>query len=327
MVASETFGSRQLVINTSSLERFSNFVDVLLELKRGDSAIEQEGEQESDKDEEFTKDEATMAAVTGKAGIGKTVAMRETVRKKNKAQSHTGLPPVCTITVLPRSRPITIAKALAKVLDQEVSGKNETDEVIADICELIERNDLRLIIVDEADLLDKDCFNVLRSIFDITQCPIMLIGLPNLLTMLEKHDQFNSRVGLRMLFEILSEDEVINTFLPSMSRAYSKWKYDANDQEDVKMGKFLWNKVKPSLRKLRSILRLANRIACQDKAAKISLDHIKESMKFALGNGGSEEDSDDQDSESDDTEEGSSEFEIQSQERNDARQKRKKGSK
>ncbi len=58
-----------------------------------------------------------------------------------------------------------------------VMGKTIAAEVAAGI----ERNDLKLIIVDEADRLNEDSFEVLRHLFDKTGCPILLVDLPSIL--------------------------------------------------------------------------------------------------------------------------------------------------
>ncbi len=53
--------------------------------------------------------------------------------------------------------------------------------IVAEAAAAIERNDLKLIIVDEADRLNEDSFEVLRHLFDKTGCPILLVDLPSIL--------------------------------------------------------------------------------------------------------------------------------------------------
>ena len=53
--------------------------------------------------------------------------------------------------------------------------------IAAEVAAAIERNDLKLIIVDEADRLNEDSFEVLRHLFDKTGCPILLVDLPSIL--------------------------------------------------------------------------------------------------------------------------------------------------
>jgi len=53
--------------------------------------------------------------------------------------------------------------------------------IAAEVAAAIERNDLKIIIVDEADRLNEDSFEVLRHLFDKTGCPILLVDLPSIL--------------------------------------------------------------------------------------------------------------------------------------------------
>ena len=53
--------------------------------------------------------------------------------------------------------------------------------IAASVAATIERNDLKLIIVDEADRLNEDSFEVLRHLHDKTGCPILLVDLPSIL--------------------------------------------------------------------------------------------------------------------------------------------------
>lgn len=53
--------------------------------------------------------------------------------------------------------------------------------IVAEAAAAIERNDLKLIIVDEANRLNETGFEVLRHLFDKTGCPILLVDLPSIL--------------------------------------------------------------------------------------------------------------------------------------------------
>lgn len=249
------------IIKTTSLDRFRKFVDILMDGKQG---------------------QPTMAAVTGTAGIGKTVAANEILEAKNRNQSHTGVSPVILVTLHPKPTPRAIASEIAKELSQKQPRWKTSNEIASEVSELIVRNDLRLIMVDEADRLDETGFDLLRSVFDSTGCPIMLVGLPQLMRVISKYEQFDSRVGLRLTFETLDEEEVISNFLPKLE--YPNWKYDLQKNADIEMGRFLWDKAKPSLRKLINIIKLSDYVAEVHGRSAIDLEIIKEAMRFAIGN-------------------------------------------
>ncbi len=60
--------------------------------------------------------------------------------------------------------------------------------IAAESAAAIERNDLKLLIVDEADRLNEDSFAMLRHLYDKTGCPILLVDLPSILERLAEQD-------------------------------------------------------------------------------------------------------------------------------------------
>jgi DNA transposition AAA+ family ATPase len=199
----------------------------------------------------------TMAVITGLPGMGKTIAVQDYL--DNLApHAHTALPMAIKIKVKPRSTPLALAKVIMDGLQEKYRG-NTIFEIADEVSAAIERNDLKLIIVDEADRLNEDSFEVLRHIFDKTGCPIVLVGLPSILRVVERHDKFSSRVGLRMQFKPLELEEVLTVVLPEL--VYSRWVYDPKNAEDRLLGINIWNRVNPSLRKLANLLDLASQTA------------------------------------------------------------------
>jgi type II secretory pathway predicted ATPase ExeA len=262
-----TAPNMQPIIKTSSIKRFRNLTILL---------------------QDDTKQYSTMAAVTGTAGIGKTVAVSSIMASFNTAQAHTGLPPIAMITLQPRPTPRSIAAEIARTMQQREPGRKTTYEISRDVATLIERNDIKLLIVDESDRLDEHGFDLLRSIFDTTNCPILLTGLPSLLKVISRYEKFESRVGIKMMFEPLKQDEVLNEFLPGL--VFPGWRYDPESVADREVGIFIWERVGPSLRKLRNILQLASQTCVACKAEKITLEHVKEAMKWAPSNKASKND-------------------------------------
>lgn len=250
-----------LIIETSSLNRFRGLTTLLLG-----------GKQQY----------PTMAAVTGDAGIGKTFAATAIVASFNTTQTHTGLPPIAMITLQPRPTPRSIASEIARALQQREPGRKTTYEISRDVATIIERNDIKLLMVDEADRLDEHGFDLLRSIFDTTNCPILLTGLPSLLKVIGRYEKFESRVGIKMTFNALQQEEVLNEFLPDL--VFPGWQYDPENAVDREMGVFIWERVRPSLRKLRNIIQLASQTAKNFNETKITIEHVKESMKWAPSN-------------------------------------------
>ena len=120
-----------------------------------------------------------MGVITGLPGVGKTIALQDYL--DNQAPHvHTALPIAIKVTVLPRSTPRAFAKTIMDGLLEKPRGNN-IYEIADEAAAAIERNDLKLIGVGEANRLNEDSFEVLRHLYDKTGCRILLVGLLSIL--------------------------------------------------------------------------------------------------------------------------------------------------
>ncbi len=220
----------------------------------------------------------TMGVITGLPGMGKTIAAQDYLDSL-APHAHTALPIAIKVTVMPRSTPRALAKTIMDSL-QEKSRGNNIYEIADEAAAAIVRNDLKLIIVDEADRLNEDSFEVLRHIFDKTGCPIVLVGLPSILRVVDRHEKFSSRVGLRMQFKPLQLEEVLTVVLPEL--VFPRWVYDQNHAADRLLGKAIWSKVNPSLRKLTNLLDLASQTARALETPTITRACIDEAFQWMM---------------------------------------------
>ncbi len=221
---------------------------------------------------------ATMGIVTGDAGLGKTIAI-QTYLQDLKPRAYSGFPACVSIKVSPRSTAKALAKTLITTLNGERGGYNVYD-MEAMVAEAIRRNDLDLVLVDEGDWLNVESFELLRHIFDRTGCPIVVVGLPRILKVINRHEKFLSRIGLHMEFLPLTQEEVLTTVLPALTLPL--WQYDADNPEDRQMGIQLWQRVCPSFRKLRVVLQYASQIASARGAERITQEILAETLHLIL---------------------------------------------
>jgi DNA transposition AAA+ family ATPase len=220
----------------------------------------------------------TMGVITGLPGVGKTIALQDYL--DNLAPHvHTALPIAIKVTVLPRSTPRAFAKTIMDGLLEKPRGNN-IYEIADEAAAAIERNDLKLIGVGEANRLNEDSFEVLRHLFDKTGCPILLVGLPSILRVIDRHEQFSSRVGLRLQFLPLELEEILNVVLPQL--VIPRWVYDVQREADRLMGEAIWSKVNPSLRNLSNLLDLASQTARAMDAPTITQACIDEAFKWMM---------------------------------------------
>lgn len=114
---------------------------------------------------EYCNIQRSLGVIYGDAGIGKTFTA------KNWAEGRSD---VYFVTVSPAfSKAKSFLRLLAKALRIEVTGT--IDCQMLDILEKLSEND-KMIIVDEAQCLDKKTLEIIRSINDATGTAIVLIG-------------------------------------------------------------------------------------------------------------------------------------------------------
>lgn len=211
----------------------------------------------------------SMGVVTSRAGVGKSIAIQDFLRRQT-IQEHTGFPSCVEMRVKPSANPKTFVEDLLFSVGDRVLRLDRNRYKLADkAAEVILRNDIRLIFVDEADQLNEVGIEFLRYIFGKTGCPLVIVGLPTIFPMLQRHEKFYSRIGPCLDFPPPPDDEIRSLVLPRMH--FPHWTYDPHNPEDVALGQEIWSRVKPSFRELRIILQYASIIAQRDpKVTKIT---------------------------------------------------------
>jgi DNA transposition AAA+ family ATPase len=220
----------------------------------------------------------TMGVITGLAGVGKTIATQYYLDSL-APHAQTALPTAIKVKVMPRSTPRALAKTILDSLLEKSRGSN-IYEIADEAAEAIERNYISLLVVDEADRLNEDSFEVLRHLFDKTGCRIVLVGLPNILSVIERHQKFSSRVGLRMPFVPLELKEVLEVILPQL--VFPCWNYNPELPSDRQLGETIWHKVNPSLRNLTTLLATASQMATDEQFPSITSDLIDEAYVWMM---------------------------------------------
>ncbi len=220
----------------------------------------------------------TMGVITGLAGVGKTIATQYYLDSL-APHAQTALPTAVKVKVMPRSTPRALAKTILDSLLEKSRGSN-IYEMADEAAAAIERNYINLLVVDEADRLNEDSFEVLRHLFDKTGCRIVLVGLPNIMSVIERHQKFSSRVGLRMPFVPLELKEVLDTVLPGL--ILPCWTYDPENPADRQMGTAIWHKVNPSLRNLYGLLATASQMARDEELSSITAAIIDEAYIWMM---------------------------------------------
>lgn len=253
--AEDILPGEQPAIETSNVNRLIGFTNLIRDPNRRYPAI---------------------GTVTGAAGTGKTVAVHYYVSQERPRPS-TWLPAVVKVKVKPRSTPKAFAVDLLQSMQEEPKGQN-VYQVADEATAAITRNVVELIIVDEADRLTEESFDILRHIHDKSGCRIVVVGLPELLSVIDSQEKFASRVALRMQFEPLPIDEIHEVVLPQM--VFRHWRYSPDSAADRELGERIWTIVRPSLRKLRNLLQAADQVAAFREETSITRKTIDEALKW-----------------------------------------------
>lgn len=217
---------------------------------------------------------ASMAILTSPGGWGKTIAAYHLASQMNN-RNTSGLPSVIVVKVENDFSPIALASNILDELRETPLG-NRGYQLADRAGDAIKANELQLLIVDEADRLNRSTFELLRQLLDKTGCPIVLVGLPRIKQVISVQEKFNSRVGARVSFEPLPAQEIVEQFLPKL--VIPHWEFDPSKEEDRVMGYAIWKKVSPSLRNLRKLLVDASASAELRHGERITPEDIEEAF-------------------------------------------------
>jgi DNA transposition AAA+ family ATPase len=139
-----------------------------------------------------------MGVIYGEPGVGKSITAAQITENWTKKGS---LKVICTEADV-GSTPLGIAKKLISLITDLVPGNSaQAARIIENISN---KHHFDLIIVDEAERLNQKCLEMLRSIYDRTKIPVLLIGMTDLLRHLRSHKKFYSRVSMVYHYEPLS---------------------------------------------------------------------------------------------------------------------------
>ncbi|AHE72582.1 hypothetical protein M942_04675 [Enterobacter ludwigii] len=200
--------------------------------------------------------ECDICVLTGAAGTGKTMIMREYANKHREA-------------ILIEADPGYTARVLLEELCNRLGvSKRGNIHDLSDSCVQVLRESGRLLLIDEAELLPYRALEVLRRLHDKAGIGIVLAGMPRLLVNLRgkrgEFAQLYSRVGLSLpMGDALSRDDFDLIAVSMMPEA-----------ADPKISDALFTSARGNARRLGKLLRGVNR-TCEINNTPVSVAAVK----------------------------------------------------
>jgi DNA transposition AAA+ family ATPase len=150
----------------------------------------------------------SLAMLTGPAGRGKSAA----AERYASQTAAVYIAPMCVRTPLMVLRDICFELAALK--------PGRTDGCLELISDEMERN-RRLVMVDEADLLEMRTLEMLRNLNERTGCPVLLIGEDGLISKVESRRRISSRLRRRMTFGPVTQADMMVFFKNALDQELS----------------------------------------------------------------------------------------------------------
>jgi hypothetical protein len=232
-------------------------------------------------------DLAELGVIIGSSGTGKTTAAQLyfTAEQKKCVSTDSSC---MMIRVIPHMTPRGL---LESITHQIVDVPRSTIRHVAfqRVLMALEQYQVRLLALDEADNLRYEHLEVLRSLLSETTCSILLIGLPSLITRIEKYRRLAARVSFSLQFLPLTDEEMFTIFLPQLT--LPGWVFNPKNETDLFMGEYLWRNTGPSLRRLITVLGYASQIIQLRGVPTITIEEIRlaiQMMAFQKGSSGTQ---------------------------------------
>jgi hypothetical protein len=233
----------------------------------------------------------TLGLLVGLPGVGKTWAVQYAAQQQHQPEL------------------ITASLVLYTSLDSENTSRSLMINLLsclgpdyrapmADMtrmaCCWIHRRQVELIILDEAERLDKASLNVLQEIHDRTRCAFLFVGEPDLNLKFRRYESLLNRLGITMELPLLTFDEMVQFLLqlqslylqgkihqpPPQAEFFIGWE---QVPEDLTLLKEIYRLTFGNLRRMEMLIQEAERIAALNGQHFVELPVIRAAAKLLNG--------------------------------------------
>jgi DNA transposition AAA+ family ATPase len=144
-----------------------------------------------------------MGAVHGEAGTGKTFAVEEALTSSQHIDA-------CWLSFPSRPTMRLVATTLLAALTRSASPDRDRFEATAQLIDVLSHG-RRVIVIDEAQRLNRECIEFLRHLHDhpMTTFALVLVGGDGCWEVLSREPMLRSRIYRRVVFRSLSRRQVL----------------------------------------------------------------------------------------------------------------------
>lgn len=213
---------------------------------------------------------AMVSIVAGAPGTGKSTAAHLHLSDVEQ-RLHLSASPCILVNVAPHVTTKIFLDSIMSCISCR-PGRHTSHEAFQQALTALVQGHTRLLVLDNADYLRHEHLELLHALVEQTTCSILLIGSPRLPEAI-KHTTLATHVGPFLVFQPLSEEELLDLFLPQL--VLPGWAFDHHNESDRRLGTYLWRNARPSLRRLRMILSYAGQLAQMQGQATITLETIR----------------------------------------------------
>lgn len=232
----------------------------------------------------------TLGLLVGVPGSGKTWAVQSAAQKQHQPPLIAASPVLYTSVDVENS-PRPLLTNILNCLGPDYRAP--VPDMINLACCWIHRREVALIILDEAERLEKASLDVIQDIHERTRCAFLFVGDVDLIVRFRKHPAISNRIGATLEMTQLNFDEMVH-FLESWLdvRAQSK-RYSRNyaelypirysEPEDLTLLKEMYRATFGNLRRIMILVQEAERIADINGQRFVLLETVQAAARLLSG--------------------------------------------
>lgn len=211
--------------------------------------------------------------VYGPPGIGKT-ASADTYYDNLPDNKINGLKHTLKVSTNQKPTNLSEVTQLYTAVGEITTRNRYSNVLLHELYDLLIGNLIKLIIIDEADRLRNDVFEMYRDIYDHKDLGISLvfIGLPKLISSAKKVEQFYDRVGPKREFNRPDQDEFIYGIMPKLN--FDRLIFSPDKESDIKLAKYVYRLSRGNFRNVMDLLNLASTVAGEFELKKINKECV-----------------------------------------------------